>query len=176
MDGLLESEIKYTLLKEEPGIFILATQRAIALDATSKVESSRLWGKRNGHVRWTKGEQEHDESATVDFRAINTSLSSFFNQMIDFETRSFNKMLEQQERNTQIMEKVLETQTRLLSESSQPRFQSKSPGRPEGFRPRTSAMQCYDCREFGHLSNQFHRKEQYNRVYPQTCTPIDKQS
>ena len=56
------------------------------------------------------------------------------------------------------MEKVLETQTRFLSESSQPRFQSRSPGRPEGFRPRTPAMQCYNCREFGQLSNQCPQK------------------
>ena len=54
----------------------------------------------------------------------------------------------------QDMEKTLETKTSLLSESSQPRFQSRSLGRPEGFQPRTSAMQCYNCREFGHLSNQ----------------------
>ena len=56
------------------------------------------------------------------------------------------------------MEKILETQTRCLSESSQPRFQSRSPGRPEGFRPRTPATQCYNCREFGHLSNQCPQK------------------
>ena len=95
MDGLLDSEIRYTLLKEEPGIFNAATQRAIALDAVSKAESSRLRGQRNGHVRWTRAEQDHDESATADFRALNTSLSSGFNQMIEFQTRSFDKMLEQ---------------------------------------------------------------------------------
>ena len=67
-------------------------------------------------------------------------------------------MLEQQERHTQIMEKILETQARFLSESSQSRFQSTIPGRAEGFRPRTSAMQCYNCREFGHLSNQCPQK------------------
>ena len=78
--------------------------------------------------------------------------------MIEFQTRSFNKMLEQQERNTQIMETILETQTKILSDSSQSRFQSRSPGIPEGFRPRTSAMQCYNCREFGHLSNQCPQK------------------
>ena len=130
----------------------------IALDAISKAESSRLQGRRNGHVRWTKGEQDHDGSVTADFRALNTSLSSSFNQMIEFQTRSFNRMLEQQERHTQIMEKILETQTRFLSESSPPRFQSRSPGRPEGFRPRTSSMQCYYCRKFGHLSNQCPQK------------------
>ena len=140
MDGLLDSKIRYTLLKEETGSLNAATQRAIALDAISKAESSRL--RRNGHVRWTKEEQDHDDSVTADFRALNTSLSSGFNQMIKFQTRSFNKMLEQQERHTQIMEKTFETQTRFLSESSQPRFQSRSPGRPEGFRKRTSAMQC----------------------------------
>ena len=53
------------------------------------------------------------------------------------------------------MEKILETQTRFLET---PRFQSRSPGRPEGFRPRTSAMQCYNCREFGHLFNQCPQK------------------
>ena len=67
-------------------------------------------------------------------------------------------MLKQHERQTQIMEKILETQTRFLSESSQPRFQSGSPGRTEGFRPRTSVMQCYNCREFGNLSNQCPQK------------------
>ena len=36
MDGLLDSEIRYTLLKEEPGSFNAATPRAIALDAISK--------------------------------------------------------------------------------------------------------------------------------------------
>ena len=46
MDGLLDSEIRYTLLKEEPGSFNAATQRAIALDAISKAESSRLRGRR----------------------------------------------------------------------------------------------------------------------------------
>ncbi|XP_075263321.1 uncharacterized protein LOC142354850 [Convolutriloba macropyga] len=122
MDGLLDSEIRYTFLKEEPGSFNAATQRAIALEAISKAESSPLRGRRNGH------------------------------------TRSFNKMLEQQERHTQIMEKILETQARFLSESSQSRFQSTIPGRAEGFRPRTSAMQCYNCREFGHLSNQCPQK------------------
>ena len=67
-------------------------------------------------------------------------------------------MLEQQERLTQITEKFLQTQTRFLSETSQPRFQSRGTGRPEGVRPRTSAMQCYYCREFGHLSNQCPQK------------------
>ena len=56
MDGLLDSEIRYTFLKEEPGSFNAATQRAIALEAISKAESSPLRGRRNGHVRWTKGE------------------------------------------------------------------------------------------------------------------------
>ena len=51
MDELLDSKIRYTLLKEEPGSFNAATQRAIALDAISKAESSRLRGRRNGHVR-----------------------------------------------------------------------------------------------------------------------------
>ena len=41
MNGLLDSEIRYTLLKEEPGRFNAATQRAIALDAIRKAESSR---------------------------------------------------------------------------------------------------------------------------------------
>ena len=121
MDGLLDSKTRYTLLKEEPGSFNAATQRAIALDAISKAESSQLRGRRNGHVRWTKGKKDHDESLTADFRALNTSLSSGFNQMIEFQTRSFKKMLEQEERHTEILEKIYETQTRFLSESSQPR-------------------------------------------------------
>ena len=158
MDGLLDSDIRYTLLKEEPGSFNAATQRANALDAISKAEPSRLRGRRNGHVRWTKGEQDHDESVTADSRALNTSLSLGFNQMIEFQTKSLNKMLEQQERQTQIMEKILETQTRFLSESSQTSFKSRSLGRPVGFRPRMSAMQCYNCREFGHLPNQCPQK------------------
>ena len=66
MDGLLDSEIRFTLLKEEPGSSNAFTQRAIALDAISNAESSRLRGPRNGHVRWTKVEQDHDESATAD--------------------------------------------------------------------------------------------------------------
>ena len=78
-------------------------------------------------MRWTKGEQDHDEPVTADFRALNTSLSSGFNQIIEIQTRSFNEMLEQQERHTHIMEKILETQARSLSESSQLRFQSRSP-------------------------------------------------
>ena len=176
MDGLLDSEIRYSLLKEEPGSFNAATQQAIALDAISKAEFSQLRGRKNGHVRWTKGEQDHDESVTADFRALNTSLSSGFNKMIEFQTRSVNKMLEQQERHTQIMEKILETQTRFLPESSQPRFQSRSPGRLEGFRPRMSAMQCHNCGSLGNCQISVHRKEQYNRVYPQTWTPIDNQA
>ena len=151
MDGLLDIKIRYTLLKEEPGSFNAATQRSIAQDAISKAESSRLPRRRNGRVRWTKSEQDHDESATADIRALKTSLSSGFHQMIKFQTRSVNRMLEQQKRHTQIMEKILETQTRFLSKSSQPRFQNRSPGRSEGFRPRSSAMHCYNCREFGHL-------------------------
>ena len=75
----------HTLLKEEPGSFNAATQPAIALDAISKAESSRLRRRRNGHVRWTKGEQDLDESVRADFRALNTSLSSGFNQMIEFQ-------------------------------------------------------------------------------------------
>ena len=102
MDGLLDSEIRYTLLKEEPGSFNAATQRAIALVAISKAEFSQLQGQRNGHVRWTKGEQYHDESVTADVRALNTSLSSGFNQMIEFQNRSFIKIIEQQELHTQI--------------------------------------------------------------------------
>ena len=47
MDGLLDSEIRYTLLKEELGRFNAATQRAIALDAISKAEFSRLRRRRN---------------------------------------------------------------------------------------------------------------------------------
>ena len=65
MDGLLGSEIRYRLLKEEPGRFNAAIQRAIALDAISEAQSSRLRGRRNGHVRWTKGEQDYDESVTA---------------------------------------------------------------------------------------------------------------
>ena len=45
-EGLLDSEIRYSLLKEEPGIFKAATQRAIALDAISKAETSRLRGRK----------------------------------------------------------------------------------------------------------------------------------
>ena len=90
--------------------------------------------------------------------------------MFEFQTRSLNKMLEQQERHTQIMEKILETQTRFLSESSQPRFQSRSPGRLEGFRPRTSAMQCHNCREFGQLSNQC---PQERTIQPGISTNLD---
>ena len=147
-----------------------ATQRGIALDAISKAESSRLRGRRNGHVIWTKGEQDHDESVTADIRALNASLSSGFNQMTEFQTRRFNRMLEQQKQHTQILEKILETQTKFLSESSQPRFQSRSPGRPEGFRRRTSAMQCYNCREFRHLSNQCPHK---GTTQPGISTNVD---
>ena len=95
MDGLLDGEIRYTFLKEEPGSFNAATQRAIALDTIIKAEPSRLRGRRNGHVRRTQGEQDHDDSAAADFRAL--SLLSGFNQMIQFQTRSFNWMLEQQQ-------------------------------------------------------------------------------
>ena len=176
MDGLLDSEIRYTLLKEEPGSFNAAKQRAIALDAISKAESSRLRGRRNRQVRWTKGEQDLDESVTADFRALNTSLSSGFNQMIEFQTRSFNKMLEQQERHTQIMEKIPETQTRFLSESGQPRFQSRSPENRKAFNPERLRCSAIIAASSGTCQISVHRKEQYNRVYPQTWTPIDNQS
>ena len=79
-------------------------------------------------------------------------------------------MLELQEQHTQIMEKVLETQTRFLSESSQPRFQSRSSCRTDGFRPSTSAMQCYNCREFGRLSNQSPQK---GTIQPGISTNLD---
>ena len=69
VDGLLDNKIRYTLLKEEPGSFNAATQRAIALEAIGKTETSRLRGRRNGHARGTKYEQDHDESATAHFRA-----------------------------------------------------------------------------------------------------------
>ena len=69
VDGLLDNKIRYTLLKEEPGSFNAATQRAIALEAVSKAETSRLRGRRNGHARGTKDEQDHDESATANSRA-----------------------------------------------------------------------------------------------------------
>ena len=121
-------------------------------------------------MRWTKGEQNHDESVTADLRALNTSPSSGFNQMIELQTRNFNKLLEQQERNTQIMEKVLETQTIFPSESSQTRYQSRSLGRRERFSPRTSAMQCYNCRKFGHLSNQCPQKE---TIHPGISANLD---
>ena len=79
-------------------------------------------------------------------------------------------MLEQQERHTHIMENILETQTRFLSKSNQPRFQSRTPGRTEGFRRRTSAMQCYNCRKFGHLLNQCPQK---GTIQPGISTKVD---
>ena len=161
----MDGEIRYTLLKEEPRTFNAATKRANALDAISKAESSRLRGRRSEYVRWTKSEQEQFEPTISDLRALDTSLATDFNQMIEFQTKSFNKMLEQQKRHTETMEKILETQTRLLTESTPSRLQSRSPGRQESFRPKTSTMQCYNCREFGHLPINALKKEQNNRVF-----------
>ena len=113
-------------------------------------------------MRWKKGEQDHDESLTADFRALNTSLWSGFNQMIDFQTRSFNKMLKQQEQHTPITEKILESQTRFLFESSQSRFQSRSPGRPEGYGHLSD--------QYGHLSDQCPQK---GTIQPGTSANLD---
>ena len=172
----MDSEIRYTLLKEEPGSFNAATQRAIALDAISKAESSRLRGRRNGHVRWTKGEQDHDESVAADFRALNTSLSSGFSQMIEFQTRSFNKMLEQQERHTQIMEKILETKQDFYPNQVNPDFRVEVREDRKAFDPERLRCSAIIAASLGTCPIIAHRKEQYNRVYPQTWTPIDNQS
>ena len=110
-------------IKEEPWSFNTITQRAIVLDAISKAETSRLRELRNGNVRWTKSEQDHDESTTNDLRGLLTSMSSVFNQKIEFQTRSRDKMLEKQERHTQIGAKIFENYVRFLSESNQPRVE-----------------------------------------------------
>ena len=70
------------LLESEPGSFTAATRKATALDAISKAESSRLRGRKNRNVRWTKGEQYHGESTTADLRALHTSMSSGLNDRV----------------------------------------------------------------------------------------------
>ena len=60
IDGLLESEIWYALLKEDQDTFIASAQRAIAFEAIAKVENARYRPRRTGHVRRTQG--DHDEN------------------------------------------------------------------------------------------------------------------
>ena len=148
MEGLLDREIRYTLqeVQENFNAFTQWEKKSPqhTLDATFKAKSSRLQGHRNGQMSQKEGEKDHEVSITVDFRAPLDSIFSGFYQIID-----------QQERHTKVMEKVLETHTRLLSKSCQPRFESRS---PEGFRSTRSAMQCYNCQEFEHLPIQCPQK------------------
>ena len=68
------------------------------------------------------------------------------------------------------MEKILDTQTRFLSESSQTGFQSRSQGRPKAFDPERLRCSAIIAASLGTCQISVHRKEQYNRVYPQTWT------
>ena len=157
-----------TLLKAQPGSFNAATQRAIALDAISKAESSRLRGRRNGHVRWTKGEQDHDESVTADFRALNTSLSSGFNQMIEFQTGSCNKMLDHKSDIHRSWRRSLRLKQNFYPNQVKPDSRVEVQEDRKAFDPERLRCSAIIAASLGTCQISVHRKEQYNRVCPQT--------
>ena len=70
--GLLDSEIRYTLLKEDPDTFNVSAQRTIALKAIAKVENARYRPRRTGHVRWTQGDDNENERRT-EIRDLSTN-------------------------------------------------------------------------------------------------------
>ena len=58
-------------------------------------------------------------------------------------------MLEQQERHTQIMERILDTQSRFLTVFAPAPKASRSPARAD----RNSNVQCYHCQDWGHFAS-----------------------
>ena len=158
IDGLIDSEIRYTLLKEDPDTFNASTQRAIALEAISKVENARYRPRRTGHVRWTQGE-DGDCGRKADIRDLSTNLDISMSEIMDNQTRYFGKLLEQQERHTQIMERLLDTQNRFLTESLPPGRISRSPARVD----RNTNVQCYHCQDWGHFANKCPRKNESSK-------------
>ena len=73
IDGLLDSEIRYTLLKEDPDTFNSSAQRAIALEATAKVENARFQPRRTGDARWTQGDDE-ENGRKAEVRDLSTNM------------------------------------------------------------------------------------------------------
>ena len=108
IDGLLDNGIRYTLLKEDPDTFNASAQRAIALEAIAKVENARYLPRRTKHVRWTQGDDEENGRKVRD---LSTSVGTGQSDLMESQIRSFNKLLEQQERHTKIMERILDTQS-----------------------------------------------------------------
>ena len=153
IDGLIDSEIRYTLLKEDPDTSNASTQRAIALKAISKVENVRYQPRRTGHIRRTQGEED-DCGRKADIRDLSTNLGISMIEIMDNETRYFGKLLEQQERHTQIMERLLETQNRFLTEALPSGRISRSPSRVD----RNTNVQCYHCQDWRHFANKGPRK------------------
>ena len=73
IDGLLDNEIRYSILKEDPDIFNASAQRAIALEAIAKVENARYRPRRTKHVRWTQGDDE-ENGRKAEVRDLSTNV------------------------------------------------------------------------------------------------------
>ena len=158
IDGLLDSEIRYTLLKEDPDTFNASAQRAIALEAIAKVENARYRPRRTGHVRWTQGDDDESGRKT-EIRDLSTNVGMGLSDLMENQIRSFNKLLEQQERHTQIMERILVTQSRFLTEFAPAQRTSRSPARVD----RNSNVQCYHCQDWGHFASRCPKRSTASR-------------
>ena len=74
IEGLLDSEIRYTLLKEDPDTFNTSAQRVLALEVFAKVENARYRPGRTGHVPWTQGDDD-DSGRKTEIRDLSTNLA-----------------------------------------------------------------------------------------------------
>ena len=158
IDGMLDSEIRYTLLKEDPDTFNASDQRAIALEAIAKVENARYRPRRMGHVRWTQGDDDESGRKT-EIRDLSTNVGMGLSELMENQIRSFNKLLEQQERHTQIMERILDTESRFLTEFAPAPRTSRSPARVD----RNSIVQCYPCQDLGHFASRCPKRSTFPR-------------
>lgn len=146
MDGLLDSEIRYTLLKEDPANFNTAIQRALALDSIARAESVRLRNRRTGQVRWSQAEVRESRDMAQECHQASAS-----------QTETLERILDQQSRQTEILQRLVEQQARWLDQKreaqlwrdpdTKPKTRSES---PSGIR---SGTMCFKCHEYGHYAN-----------------------
>ena len=165
-DGLLlDSEIRYTHLKEDPVTFNASAQEAIALEAIVKVENAPYRPRRTRHVRWTQGDNE-ENGRRAKIRDLSTNVGMGLSDLLENQTRSFHKLLEQQERHTQFMERILDTQSRFLTKTSPaPRALPEIIGTAtyNAINVRTGAL-CKSMPETKHYPKKTRRRKRRNTV------------
>ena len=73
INGLLDSEIRYTLLQKEPDTFNASAQRTTALEAMAKVENAQYQPRRTGLVCWTQSDDK-ENGRKAELRDLSTNV------------------------------------------------------------------------------------------------------